>query len=224
MRLARRRPAADLRHVAVARRGRVREQRRAREIGFEHHDVDPSRDHNGRDHDRDHDDEARRGRRPPRHRPTAPPSTAAPTTAPPPPPTTAAAAPLLVTQLAGIGSAGQVIAVDASGYGTSVATFTAYQRGPSGWTQMFGPWEADIGRNGVAPAGAKREGDGRTPSGVFGFDFMFGVYSDPGVHFPFRRITGPNIVWDDDPASPNYNEWIDTNTAPAGASNPSRWT
>jgi len=82
---------------------------------------------------------------------------------------------------------------------------------------VFGPWEADIGRNGVAPAGAKREGDGRTPSGTYGFDFMFGVYPSPGVHFPFRSITGPNIVWDDDPASANYNEWIDTNTASAGA-------
>ena len=35
--------------------------------------------------------------------------------------------------------------------------------------------------NGVAPAGQKREGDGRTPSGVYGFDFMFGVNADPGA-------------------------------------------
>jgi len=111
-----------------------------------------------------------------------------------------------------------VIAVAASSYGTSTATFTAYERVAAGWKQVFGPWPAYIGRNGVAPAGAKREGDGRTPSGVYGFDFMFGVNADPGVRFPFRRITGPNIVWDDDPASPNYNEWIDSNTASAGAS------
>ena len=109
-----------------------------------------------------------------------------------------------------------MITVAASGYGTNLATLTAYERGANGWTQVFGPWFAYIGRNGVAPAGAKREGDGRTPSGVFGFDFMFGVDADPGVHFPFRRITGTNIVWDDDPASANYNEWIDRNTASAG--------
>jgi L,D-peptidoglycan transpeptidase YkuD (ErfK/YbiS/YcfS/YnhG family) len=123
---------------------------------------------------------------------------------------------LLVDQLSGIGSAQQVIAVDAGSYGTSTATFTAYERDASGWKQVFGPWAAFIGRNGVAPVGAKREGDGRTPSGVFGFDFMFGVDPDPGVHYPFRHIGGANIVWDDDPNSPNYNEWIDTNTAPAG--------
>jgi L,D-peptidoglycan transpeptidase YkuD (ErfK/YbiS/YcfS/YnhG family) len=125
-------------------------------------------------------------------------------------------APLLVTQLADIGSARQVIAVAASGYGTNIATFTAYQRNANGWTQMFGPWTAFVGRNGVAPIGAKREGDGRTPSGVFGFDFMFGVDADPGVRYPYRHIGGTNIVWDDDPTSPNYNEWIDTNVAAAG--------
>jgi len=144
----------------------------------------------------------------------------APTTSPPttaaPPPTQPAAAPLLVTRLSGVGSSGQVIAVAAAGYGTNVATLTAYERGASGWTQVFGPWTANVGRNGVAPPGEKREGDGRTPSGTFGFDFMFGVNANPGVKFPFRAITGTNIVWDYDPASANYNRWIDTNTASAG--------
>ena len=128
------------------------------------------------------------------------------------------AAPLLVTRLSYIGSAQQVIAVAADGYGTSVATLTAYERTASGWTQAFGPWTANVGRNGVAPPGEKREGDGRTPSGTYGFDFMFGVNPNPGVKFPFRAITGTNIVWDDDPASANYNRWIDTNSESAGVS------
>jgi L,D-peptidoglycan transpeptidase YkuD (ErfK/YbiS/YcfS/YnhG family) len=125
---------------------------------------------------------------------------------------------LLVTRVAGIGSAQQVITVATSGYGTSYATLTAFERDGSGWKQVFGPWSAYVGRNGVAPYGEKREGDGRTPSGVYGFDFMFGISSDPGTHFPFRRITGSNIVWDDDSNSANYNRWIDTNTGDAGVS------
>jgi L,D-peptidoglycan transpeptidase YkuD (ErfK/YbiS/YcfS/YnhG family) len=148
-----------------------------------------------------------------------PPPTPAVTTPPtqaPPPPTTSA--PLLVTQLSGIGSAQQVITVAANGYGTNSATVTAYERGASGWTQVFGPWFAFVGRNGLAPPGEKRERDGRTPSGTYGFDFMFGVNADPGVHYAYRRITGSNIVWDDDPNSANYNEWIDANAQSAGAS------
>ena len=141
-----------------------------------------------------------------------PPSTTAPRPATPPPP-----APLLVTRLVGVGSAAQVIAVSAAAYGRTVATLTAYQHDASGWHQVFGPWQADVGYAGFAPPGQKREGDGRTPSGSFGFDFFFGVLGDPGVQFPFRVITGHNIVWDDDPSSSLYNQWVDTNTADAGA-------
>ncbi len=142
----------------------------------------------------------------------APPATTAPRpTTPPPPP------PLLVTRLVGVGSATQVIAVSAAAYGRTVATFTAYQHDAAGWHQVFGPWQADVGYAGFAPPGQKREGDGRTPSGSFGFDFFFGVLGNPGVQFPFRSITGHNIVWDDDPSSPLYNEWVDTDTANAGS-------
>jgi len=123
-----------------------------------------------------------------------------------------------VSRLKGIGSAQQVVAVAASGYGAGTATVTAYERDANGWKEVFGPWAAYIGRNGVAPLGAKREGDGRTPSGVYGFDFMFGVDANPGVRYPYRHITGSNLAWDDDPSSPNYNEWVDTNSASAGAS------
>jgi L,D-peptidoglycan transpeptidase YkuD (ErfK/YbiS/YcfS/YnhG family) len=153
---------------------------------------------------------------------STPPATAPQTAASAPPatpatPVTAAPTPtLLVTRVAGIGSAGQVITVATDAYGTSYATLTAYERDGNGWRQVFGPWSAFVGRNGVAPPGQKREGDGRTPSGVYGFDFMFGVDADPGTHFPYRRVTGTNIVWDDDSNSANYNRWVDTNTASAG--------
>jgi L,D-peptidoglycan transpeptidase YkuD (ErfK/YbiS/YcfS/YnhG family) len=156
---------------------------------------------------------------------TAAPSTVAATTATTPPVATTATAPpatappassLLVTRVSGVGAARQVITVATDGYGTSSATLTGFERDGDGWRQVFGPWPAYVGRNGVAPSGEKREGDGRTPSGVYGFDFMFGIAGDPGTQFPYRRITGTNIVWDDDSDSANYNRWIDTNTASAG--------
>lgn len=123
----------------------------------------------------------------------------------------------IVDQLVGVGSAGQVIAVIAGGYGQTTAIFTAYQREGRVWKQVFGPWDAHIGFNGFAPLGAKREGDGRTPSGAYGFDFFFGVEPDPGVRFPYRMVTGNTVVWDDDPTSPLYNRWVDTTTQNAGA-------
>ena len=118
--------------------------------------------------------------------------------------------------LARAGSAGQVLIVTTPRYGATTATLTAYQREGSGWRQAFGPWTAHVGTRGVAPPGEKREGDGRTPSGVYGFDFFFGVAADPGVRFPYRRVTSRSIVWDDDPVSPRYNTWVDLDVQEAG--------
>ncbi len=134
-----------------------------------------------------------------------------------PPAPAATTGPSFADRLVGVGSANQVIAVVADGYGSTTATFTAYQRVSGGWQTVFGPWNANIGFNGFAPPGAKHEGDGKTPSGAYGFDFLFGVEADPGVHFPYRRVTSTATVWDDDPASALYNEWVDTTTQDAGA-------
>ena len=122
---------------------------------------------------------------------------------------------LLVDRLVGVDSARQVVAVTATGYGTSYATLTAFARTSSGWRQVFGPWTARIGYNGFAPPRRKREGDGRSPTGAFGVQFMFGVAPNPGVRYSYRRALTTSW-WDDDPASPHYNEWVDSRTADPG--------
>lgn len=106
----------------------------------------------------------------------------------------------------------------ASGYGTSSATLQAFEKTGSTWHRVFGPWSAHIGRHGFAPSGEKREGDLRTPSGSYGFSFFFGIHSDPGVRYDYRRVTGSYDVWDDDPSSSRYNLWTDTRYDNAGRS------
>ena len=114
-----------------------------------------------------------------------------------------------VDHYVGVGSARQLLVVEATGYGTSYATVTAYQKTSSGWVRHFGPWQARIGRNGFAAPGRKREGDGKSPTGSFGFSFLFGVNSAPsGLHYSWRHAYTYD-VWDDDSASSHYNEWID---------------
>ncbi len=129
---------------------------------------------------------------------------------------TAKSAGLLVTRLHGVGSARQVISVVASGYGTDIATLQAFEKRGTTWHQVFGPWTAHVGRHGFAPPGDKREGDLRTPSGSYGFSFMFGVRSNPGVRYEWRRVTGSYDVWDDDPSSRRYNLWTDARYDDAG--------
>jgi L,D-peptidoglycan transpeptidase YkuD (ErfK/YbiS/YcfS/YnhG family) len=153
------------------------------------------------------------------------------THAPPPPPrvtrapgaapaaltaASAAAPPARPAGSAAKGASGQLVTVMAASYGATHAELTAYQRAGGQWRRVFGPWIVWIGRNGMAPPGAKREGDGRTPSGTFGFGFFFGVDPDPGVHFAYRRVHAYD-VWDDDPSSPLYNQWVDDRYADPGA-------
>ena len=108
-----------------------------------------------------------------------------------------------------VGGGDQAIVVTAAAYGSSTATFTAYERDAGGWRAVLGPWATRIGNKGFAPPGEKEEGDGRTPSGVYGFSFLFGVAPDPGVRFEYRQVPDDSIVWDEDPESPTYNLWID---------------
>jgi L,D-peptidoglycan transpeptidase YkuD (ErfK/YbiS/YcfS/YnhG family) len=149
--------------------------------------------------------------------PTTVPSASATTTTATPPASPGRAA-LPDPRLAQAGSAGQAVLVTAPTYGSTTATLTAYERTEQGWRRALGPWPAHVGTRGIAPPDEKREGDGRTPSGVYGFDFFFGVDPDPGVKFPYRRITGRSIVWDDDPESPLYNTWVDLDRQQAGPS------
>jgi L,D-peptidoglycan transpeptidase YkuD (ErfK/YbiS/YcfS/YnhG family) len=102
----------------------------------------------------------------------------------------------------------QLITVTAVSHRSTYASLIAYRRASGRWVRVFGPWRSRVGYNGIARAGAKREGDGRTPAGTYGLGFFFGVLRDPGVAFPYRRARSFD-VWDDDPSSPRYNEWVD---------------
>ena len=134
-------------------------------------------------------------------------------------PTGSAVAPsaAAAAQQAGPLAGQQLITVSAASDGATYATLTAYRRSAGHWRRVLGPWTARIGRGGFAPPGLKREGDGRTPSGTFRFGFFFGVLANPGVRFGYRQ-SQPYDFWDDDPASPRYNEWVNRRRAEPGRS------
>jgi L,D-peptidoglycan transpeptidase YkuD (ErfK/YbiS/YcfS/YnhG family) len=121
---------------------------------------------------------------------------------------TALAAPAAAAQRAGHRpGVRQLITVTAASRSATFAIFRAYRIADGHVVEVFGPWTARVGYNGVAPPGKKREGDGRTPSGSYGFSFFFGVRPDDGFTFPFRHANRYDF-WDDDPASGRYNEWV----------------
>ena len=83
----------------------------------------------------------------------------------------------------------------------------ALERTGSGWRQAMEPFDASIGRNGFAPYGEKREGDGRTPSGLYRLGTAFGYAESAATKMPYRQSL-PDDVWIDDPNAPDYNRLV----------------
>lgn len=86
------------------------------------------------------------------------------------------------------------------------AQLVLWERNDKGWKASFSS-DAVLGRNGVALPGAKREGDGKTPSGVHPLGFAFGEEASLETGLSYRQMT-PEDIWVDDTASVDYNRLI----------------
>lgn len=114
------------------------------------------------------------------------------------------------------GEIGQAVVVSAPDpHARSAVTIQRFERSGGGWRAVGQAVDGVAGRSGLAPAGEKREGDGRTPSGVFGLERGFG-YAPLATKLPYTVLT-PELVWIDDPASPRYNR-LSTRAQAAGFS------
>lgn len=107
----------------------------------------------------------------------------------------------------------------ADSWNSSYVTLAHYERGPFGkWTKV-GSWKGRLGRNGLAwglglhdiPAGAKmkKEGDGRTPAGMFdisggAFGYASKIKKKPNLFY--HQIT-TRSMWYEDTSSPYYNSF-----------------
>ncbi len=99
----------------------------------------------------------------------------------------------------------QAVIVEVTGKVT--ARVSGWERKDSGWVQVINPVKAVIGRNGLAPLGEKREGDGRTPSGVFALRRAFGYEEKVATGLAYQRVTERDF-WVDAPDSLQYNQWV----------------
>jgi L,D-peptidoglycan transpeptidase YkuD (ErfK/YbiS/YcfS/YnhG family) len=90
-----------------------------------------------------------------------------------------------------------------------VATLRAYVRAASGsrWRPVLGPWPAEIGYGHLS--GDRHEGDGSTPTGVYGLGAtIYGDDSVPrGLHYRYHRLVCGDW-WDEDPFSAEYNHFV----------------
>lgn len=79
------------------------------------------------------------------------------------------------------------------------------------WKPAINSFAVVVGKNGVAEQGQKKEGDGKTPSGLYFIGEAFGYYSSLGkkLKIDYRYIT-PNKrdKFIDDINSEDYNTWV----------------
>lgn len=83
----------------------------------------------------------------------------------------------------------------------------ALEKQDAGWIQALEPMDAVVGRNGFAPEGEKREGDGRTPSGIYRLGTTFGYAESINTKMPYRQALDDDL-WIDDQGDPDYNRWV----------------
>jgi L,D-peptidoglycan transpeptidase YkuD (ErfK/YbiS/YcfS/YnhG family) len=114
----------------------------------------------------------------------------------------------------------QLIVSVAPDWSASQGALQRYERGPEGgWRRVGESVPVLYGKNGLAWGRGirgteewglrKREGDGRSPAGVFAIGTIYGneLRLPDGADFPFHQVTA-NDAWPDDPANPFYNQHV----------------
>jgi D-alanyl-D-alanine dipeptidase len=129
-----------------------------------------------------------------------------------------------------LASALQLIVVTTADWDTVEGTLQRYGRGEAGgpWTPVGGPvaivvgekgmgWDAGLVRTGGLGVGGpldpvKKEGDGKSPAGVFGFGTAFGdaARAPSGWNLSYIPLT-PTVECVDDSHSRSYNRIVDRN-------------
>ena len=120
----------------------------------------------------------------------------------------------------------QAIVSHSSSWASSHAEMYLYERESGGaWKQVKGPIKARLGRKGSAwgiglqknPTGAtmKKEGDGKSPAGVFEIGGAWGDATNIKKHpkLPYRKVT-PRDLWVEDSKSKHYNQHLILDHAP----------
>ncbi|HEX9163615.1 MAG TPA: L,D-transpeptidase family protein [Thermoanaerobaculia bacterium] len=109
----------------------------------------------------------------------------------------------------------QAIVVVTGDTSATAGTLQRYERdGSAGpWRAVGGRVDVVVGRNGLAPEGEKREGDGRAPGGIYSLGTAFGFDDRAALRVPYRQLRS-TAECVDDTASRYYNQIVDRDAVP----------
>ncbi len=116
-------------------------------------------------------------------------------------------------------SSSQCLVGVSNGWDDSHVTLRFYEKRDGTWQATHAAWQGRLGKNGLVwgkglhpvPAAAvrKKEGDNRSPVGVFTIGGAWGY--EPNIKkcaaLPYHQVTARDL-WVEDPASPQYNQHV----------------
>ena len=116
----------------------------------------------------------------------------------------------------------------ADSWDSSHATLQLFQKSGNQWQPQGEAWKARLGKNGLIwghglhplpkNPSIKKEGDMRSPAGVFSIGGAWGYEPSIRKHplLPYRKVT-PCDLWVEDPSSPRYNQHLVLDRPPSSA-------
>lgn len=101
----------------------------------------------------------------------------------------------------------QAIVVEADGLKADITLWEKVAQ----WQKIY-QVRGILGRSGLAKPDEKREGDGKTPQGVYALKRAFGYDKSFDTKLDYRQVTKSDL-WVDDPKASDYNQWVKTTNA-----------
>ena len=121
------------------------------------------------------------------------------------------ASPAWVGKLEAAKDADQLLVVAAFSEDATGAWVSLHEKQPDGSWHMTMTSPGFIGKNGL---GKTREGDGKTPTGVFHFNRAFGIAEDPGCAIPYVQVDEDSYWSGDTREGFRYNELVSLKELP----------
>ncbi|GAB6257223.1 L,D-transpeptidase family protein [Peribacillus sp. N1] len=99
----------------------------------------------------------------------------------------------------------QVVSVTGKAMSDTKVTIQTYEKKQGEWRRALKKMEGVIGKNGFTKS--KKEGDGKSPVGIYSFGTSFGSGTKPtGMKMGYKKTTKYDY-WIDDQTSNDYNKW-----------------
>lgn len=100
----------------------------------------------------------------------------------------------------------QIVSAIGKKLNSTKVTIRTFEKRKGEWRRVFSEMKGIVGKNGFSKN--KKEGDGKSPIGMYAFGTAFGSQTKPSsLKLPYKKATKYDY-WIDDVKSKDYNKWV----------------